>query len=171
MNAKNVVFVPMATDGYELCHPSRPEDFETINVEVNGVPRGESWKPIPMQLIHEDEGQMLAPSSRVLEALGSVLRANGELLPLDCSEAELVIYNPTQLIDALDEAVSSMLRFGDGRIMMIQRYVFRPDVVTNVDIFKIPNLRVSPTFLSHRFVQEWNRSGLSGLDFKEVWSA
>lgn len=46
----------------------------------------------------------------------------------------------------------------------------RPDVIGEIDIFKIPNLRVSPTFLSQRFVDRWKASGLTGLEFEQVWA-
>lgn len=183
MKSKLAIYTPLGRDGYELCHPVNQDDFETINIEVNGTPRRSSWKPIPMRLIHEDEGQKLAMSdspwlgahalifrANVVEALGPMLREHGELLPLACSEAGLVVYNPTRVIDALDEAASSVVRFSSGRIMMIRRHVFCVDVIGHIDIFKIPNLRVSPTFLTQRFVERWEASGLKGLEFKRVWT-
>jgi len=107
----------------------------------------------------------------VLDALGPLLREYGELLPLKCRDADLVMYNPTRVIDALDEEASSVIRFPEGRLMWIRHHVFRADVVTDIDIFKIPNLRVSPTFVSHRFVDRWMASGLKGLEFTHVWAA
>lgn len=177
------IYTPLGLDGYELCHPVSQYGFERINVEVKGTPVGASWRPISMRIIHEDEGQKLAPSdspwlgshalifrTSAVEALAPMLRKHGELLPLRCAKANVVLYNPTCVLDALDESASSVLRFGDGRIMMIQRHVFRADVVGNIGIFKIPNLRVSPIFVSHRFVQQWKASGLKGLKFKQVWA-
>ncbi len=184
MTAKTGIYTPVGLDGYELCHPVSQDDFERITVEVNGTPRKSGWKPIPVRLIHEDEGQQLAESDspwlgahalmfrhNAVASMGKVLREYGELLPLACSEADLVIYNPTRVLDALDEAASSVLRFSGGRIMLIQRHVFQADVVRTIDIFKIPNLRASPTFLSHRFVDRWKASGLKGLEFKQVWAS
>jgi hypothetical protein len=177
------IYTPVGLNGYELCHPVGQDDFERINVEVNGTPALSGWMPIPMRIVREDEGQELVLSdspwlgahalifrSGVVEALGTMLRDYGELLPLACSEADVVVYNPTTVIDALDEAASSVLRFSGGRIMMIQRHVFRANVIGEIDIFKIPNLRVSPTFLSQRFVDRWKASGLNGLEFKHVWA-
>jgi hypothetical protein len=178
------IYTPLGSNVYELCHPVSQDDFETINVGIDGTPRHSSWKPIAMELIHEDRGHKLAKSdspwlgahalifrSSVIAALGAMLSEWGELLPLRCSEAELVLYNPIRVVDALDEAASSVRRFTDGRIMFIQRHAFRADVIGDLDVFKIPNLRVSPTFLSQRFVDRWNASGLKGLEFKEVWAA
>ncbi len=82
-----------------------------------------------------------------------------------------MIYNPTRVLDALDEGASSVMRFDDGRIILIQRHVFRSDVVGESDIFTIPDERVSPTFFSHRFVDSWRASGLKGFEFKLVWAS
>jgi hypothetical protein len=184
MTIASGIYTPLGLDGYELCHPVSQHDFGRIGIELDGSSRQSSWRPIPVKLVREDEGKKLAKSdspwfaddalifrSTVVEALGAMLRAYGELLPLACSEAELMIYNPTRIIDALDEAASSLVRFDSGRIMMIQTYVFRTDAVGESDIFKIPNLKVSPTFVSHRFVDRWKASGLRGLDFRLVWGS
>lgn len=183
--SKPGIYKALGADGFELCLPVNKEDYERINVEIGvGTPRQASWKRIPVRLIHEDEGKALAMSDSpwlgygplifrpvVVEALGSLLGEYGELLPLACSEADLMIYNPTRVLDALDESASSIMRFPDGRIMLIQKHVFRSDVVGENDIFTIPTERVSPTFLSHRFVDRWKASGLKGLEFKQVWAA
>jgi len=177
------IYTPSSPDDYDLCHPLRQEDFDLINVLINGTPRLEVWKPIPMQIIHEDEGRNFSKSdspwlggqalifrTRAVDALGSLLREYGELLPLLCDEADVMIYNPTRLLDALDEDASSVLRFNGGRVMQINKYVFRPEVIGFSDIFKIPNLRVSPTFVSQRFVDLWNSAELKGLEFRLVWA-
>lgn len=182
--SKPGIYTALGAEGFELCHPVNKEDYERINVEIGGTPRQASWNPIPVRLIREDEGKALAVSDSpwlgygplifrpvVVEALGSLLRKYGELLPLACSEADLVIYNPTRILDALDEAASSVMRFADGRIMLIQKHVFRSDVVGESDVFTIPEERVAPTFLSHLFVDRWKESGLKGLEFKQVWTA
>jgi hypothetical protein len=137
-----------------------------------------------MRIFHEDEGKKLLRSDSpwlgdhalifrpsVLEALGPLLREYGELLPLECSETELWVYNPTRVIDALDEAASTVSRFKDGRLMGIRKHVFRDDIVRGIDIFKIPNRRVSQTYLSDRFVDLWTKSGLKGLEFTQRWAS
>jgi hypothetical protein len=99
---------------------------------------------------------------------GTLLRENGELLPLTCPDAQLWIYNPTRVIDALDESACSLRRSKSGEIMHIDRYVFKPQAVLGVEIFKITSIGVSPTFLSERFVDAWRSAGLRGLDFIQV---
>ena len=119
-----------------------------ISSQINGVPRQDNWKPISMEIVHEDQGRQLKESEspwlgphalifrpRAIAVLGSLLRDNGELLPLRCGEAEVKLFNATRVLDALDEAASSIVRFGTGRVMWIKRYVFRPEAIRDVDIF------------------------------------
>jgi hypothetical protein len=177
------IFVPRPLVGYELCHPADPANFEMINVTINGVPRGASWQSPKMEIVREDEGiALLASDTPWLGAHALIFRPgpaarmrrslelHGELLPLDCGDSYLSIYNPTQVIDALDEQASSLTRFRDGRIMMIKRHAFKADRVRDADIFKITSLRVSPTFVSRAFVDAWNSLGFVGLRFERVWS-
>jgi hypothetical protein len=176
------IYEPLSLDNYELCHPVKEDDFEAINLLINGTARHSTWKPIPMEIVREDEGQRLLESDspwlgshalifrrRAADMLASLLQEHGELLPLQCNEADVVMYNPTRLIDALDEEASAVLRFQSGRIMRVNRYELRPQVVGDIDIFKLPSLRVSPTFVSERFVDLWNSSDLRGLEFKRIW--
>jgi hypothetical protein len=178
------VYMPQSADGFEFCYPERQEDFETLNVTIDGTPRKGTWHSPPMHLIREDEGKRLAESDspwlgshalifrrQTLGELESLLLSYGELLPIACSEPDLVIFNATRVLDALDERASDILRFSDGRIMRITRYAFCPDIVAGVDIFKIPNFRVSPTYVSERFVKRVKAAGLRGLVFYKVWSA
>lgn len=177
------VYVPQPAEGFELCHPERQEDFETLNITIDGTPRSETWRSPPMRLVREDRGKVLAESDSpwlgshalvfrrpALGDLEALLRSCGELLPIACSDPDLVIFNATRVLDALDEQASGILRFSSGRIMRITRYAFRPDVTLGVDLFKIPSLRVSPTYVSQRFVERVEASGLRGLVFNRIWS-
>lgn len=176
------IYVPRAAEGFELCHPLSQEDFETIHVAINGRPRGQSWHPIAVRVVREDQGKPLLQSdspwlgshalifnSKARDRIAAELSKYGELLPLACVEEELVVFNPTRVLDALDERASSLQRFTNGRIMRVERYVFLASMVEGEDVFKIPNLRVSPTFLSHRIVELWQRAALKGLEFVKVW--
>jgi hypothetical protein len=87
-----------------------------------------------------------------------------------CRDNDLHIYNVTRVINALDESASTLMRFPDGRVMHIQKHVFDAERLPDVDCFKVPQLRVSPVFLSQRFVDAWAAARLRGLDFHQVWS-
>lgn len=175
------IYIPKRAEGYEFCQPQHDDDFEVVNSQINGTVRKDNWTPIPVKIVSGDEGSHLHSSDspwlgthalifskKVIDAIGPLLCEYGELLPLECADQGLFIFNPLRIIDALDEAGSAITRFENGRIMRISRYAFHRDAVTDVDIFKIPNLRVSPTFVSERFVKIWSSNGLVGLDFNEI---
>src|SRR5262249_39733362 len=147
-------------------------------------PRVGTWSPPQMEIVREDEGVALEEAdapwlgehalifrSAAARALEPFLASFGEMLPLRCADAEVVMFNPFLLHEALDEEASTIARYRSGRIMTIERYVFRPDVTAGVHIFKISNLRGSPSFVSESWVKCWKSSRLRGLEFKEVWRA
>ncbi|MFI5011720.1 MAG: imm11 family protein [Hyphomicrobiales bacterium] len=179
-----IIYKPTYRPGYELCHPVDRNDFETIRVLLNGIARAATWIPLKMQIIREDEGKKLRESDspwlsshilifrpRAIAALGPMLLKYGELLPTQCADAELSLYNVTRALNALDEEASSVERFGDGRIMFVNRHVFREEVIGENDIFKLPGLRAEPIYVSQRFVDLWHSAGLKGFDFDQVWPA
>lgn len=178
------VLTPCGADGFELCQPRHAEDFETLNTGIAGNPRSQDWSPIEMRLVRKDRGRTLRASDApwlgshalifrraAARKLEDALLQYGELLPLKCtsSREELLIFNVTRVVDALDEQHSTITRFSSGRIMAIDRFAFKEGMLEGVDVFKIPDLRVSPTFVSSRFVERWSASGLTGLDFLQVW--
>ena len=177
------VYDPLNSDDSELCHPIRNQGFDEVREWIQGVPRSNDWQPITVELIREDEGEVLCRSdspwlgsyalvfrSSAVDAMESILLKHGELLPLDCPGEELYIYNPLLVLDALDESASTITRFRDGRIMGIDRHVFRPDVIRGVDVFKLSCKTVSLTYVSQDFVDLWQASGLWGLEFPLLWS-
>ena len=170
-------------EGYEFCHPKEDkDDFERINLLINGTERRQSWCQVNMRILTKDMGKQLLESDspwlgshalifreQAVSVLYPLLSTNGELLPLACAEAKLSIYNPTKVLDGLDESASAATRFSSGRIMSITRYVFKLEVVRDAEIFKLSCLRVSPTFVQQGFVDLWNASSLRGLHFRQVW--
>jgi hypothetical protein len=101
--------------------------------------------------------------------LAPFLEKYGELLPLNCEQAELVVFNPLRVVDALDEVTSVVERFDGGRIWHVDKYVFRGEVVRGLQIFKITSLQPSPIFVGEEFVERWHAAGLKGLEFRQVW--
>jgi hypothetical protein len=107
---------------------------------------------------------------RAIQAMESLLLSHGELLPLACESADLFVFNPTHVLDALDEQASAITRFpSSGRIMSIDKHVFRRDVIGDLQIFKLQGLRGSATYVRERFVEQWNAAGLRGLTFPLAW--
>ena len=178
------IYEPGPMEKTEWCNALDTPNWERLWEEINGTPRQAGWKPIAMKMVRKasrqkltyadspwNSGSSLIFRKTAIDKMKPLLEEYGELLPLECADAELWVYNPTVLIDALDKKASEGSRFADGRLMIIDKYVFYPDVVKGVDIFKLANERASSTFVTDRFVDLWKSSGLIGLRFDKLWSS
>ena len=104
------------------------------------------------------------------DALGDYLGRWGELLPLECGDTELFVFNASRSLSALDEERSDVMRFGEGRIMKINRHAFDAAVIADVEIFKLTEMPWGSVYLTGDAVEIVEQSGLAGTDFELVWS-
>lgn len=153
---------------------NRQHDFTGTSVDVAG------WSPPAVEIIRDGSGGTApadvtllgvepAFSARAVERVGHLLRASGQLLPLISVDGEFYLWNVTTVVDALDEEASAVTRFSSGRIMAVERWVFRPGDLRDVTAFKIPQLRRAYTFITDRFAREFTEAGLAGLAPHPVW--
>jgi hypothetical protein len=105
-----------------------------------------------------------------MSALWDLLLPHGEFLPLDCPDGSYCAYNVTRVIDVMDEDDSELERFSDGGIMDIVRPAFYAERIASEVIFKLPQMRSTPIFVTDRFVERIEEHGLVGFDLKPVWS-
>lgn len=170
-------------EGYRWLTTVVAEHLERLSFE--GVPVRQPWTPPAMEWILDQEGDIglavsdcptLTPGAVVLSAravtgLGALLEPYGELLPLAHPQHKYFALNVTHVIDALDEATSSVVRFpSSGRIMTVQLYSFKPEALTDEFLFKESRLvRLNP-FVTKDFVDRVAELGLTGFAFRKVWS-
>ena len=172
-------------EGYEWVVPLDEEDFDVFR-SFDGSVRAEVWRPIPMRLITEDEqGRSLRSSdvpwlgehAPVLRqeasvSLAAALANDGEVLPLLCDQASLVVFNTTTVLDALDLDRSAVIRFpSTGRIMKVTSHVFRPERLQGVRAFKVPELLRGSVFVTDEVVSAAEAARLDGVGFRLVWEA
>jgi hypothetical protein len=173
---------PMVREGYEWVNCVNQEDYEVF-AGFDGSPRRGDWRPISVRRVRADEqhefrqsdfpwlgSDALVMRPSAVEALRDILDANGEVLPLSTDDGvELFVLN-ARVIDALDEANSSLMKFpGTNRIMRIKKVAFVASAIEGVDLFRLPH-RASSTYVSERFVERVKKAGLRGLVFNKVWS-
>ncbi|WP_292147066.1 DUF1629 domain-containing protein [Mesorhizobium sp.] len=103
-----------------------------------------------------------------VEALAASLRPYGELVALRGEEVWLL--NATNVIDALDEARSRIVRFDDGDILAIESYAFDAEKIGTAELFKLP-MRASPVFVNDVFVERVRKAGLRNVSFEPVWTS
>ena len=175
------VYQPSVADGCEWALPCIDSDNLTI-LEAFGKPIGAGWTPVRMKLLEQDEHghrwkkaempwmgeHLLVLKPRAVSNLRDICLQAGELLPLSCDSAELLAWNVTTVVDALDETQSSLERFPSGRIMSVNKYQFKSRLVQGLVAFRVPQIRTS-IFLGPEFFEKAKEAGLTGTCFKEVW--
>lgn len=139
-----------------------PPRMEFLDVDGNGEPRCYSdfpWLGSHAPIVRERARDRLTP----------LLLRYGEFLPLDCDEP-VWLFNVTHVIDALDEEASAIVRFDDGDILDIERFVFRSEAIGEALVFKLP-MRASCTFVTAPLVSRIGSLGLEGVRFELLWTA
>jgi hypothetical protein len=175
------IYTPTLVDGWEWALPMAQSDNMTI-VELFGKPIADRWTPIPMRLLRQDEhgkpwkssdmpwlgGHLLILKPRAAAVLRDLCLEAGEMLPLSCTDVELVAWNVTTVVDALDHERSKILRHSHGGVMWIKTFSFKSDLIEGLTAFRIPESRTE-IFVSRRFVQRVREAELTGTSFDEVW--
>lgn len=160
------------------------DSFDLVDLTRSPLPLASDWTPIKVRRVHPTNKRrkptkvdmpfygthVLFLRPRVVDVLGPMLLKYGEILPVeDAGGEELYMYHAFHFLDALDMEKSEITCFATGRIMRITRHAFHPDVVEGVDVFRIPQMRSSPIFVSDRFADRVRSSGLTGTGFEPVW--
>ena len=170
---------------YEFLTTDDEDDLERLG-ELDATSLVADWTPVPVELgtADEDTGAPLLRADfpwlgswslvlrdQGIDLAGPVLEPFGEILPLACPDARVALFNPLVVLDALDENRSQLVRFPDGDLMVIEKYVFSQQVIPQRSIFKIPQERSGAVFYTEPVVEELRGLGLAGLDFKLLWDS
>ena len=142
------------------------------------VPRlHEVWKPVHVAAPPRTRSDypcvdMMIPafSRRAVVALGPLLSASGEWLPLACGLGEFYAFNITGISRALDTELSAIEYFSDSDIILdIDKHEFDPAKLTGCPpIFRIWQ-RPGNTYLTNDFVDRVHEAKLHGFHFIRVW--
>lgn len=144
------------------------------------------WSPLEVALLRDEKedhrerpqsdfpnlgGVVPVFSAHAIDTLRDLLTANGEVLPLRYREGNYFVYNPTRVVDALDEARSEIEVFkSSGRVMRIVRYEFYPERLQGLTAFRLSQ-RPTLVYVTEKFVQRVKDAGLIGFDFVPIWSS
>lgn len=148
--------------------------------EYGPVPKFASiWKPAPVEGRVRSTNDFpcwgLIPvfSLRAVERLRDILEPNGEILPLISESGTYFVFNPTTVIDALDEERSVVSRYSFqgspiGAISHVDRYEFIPERLKGATIFQIKSLRYG-AYVTPAFIKRVRAADLRGFDFMKLW--
>jgi hypothetical protein len=167
-------------EGQEWALPKVLEDNHVLS-DLRGQ-RQLHWTPIGMNLLTvDDEGtprgysdfpwygsHVLILRSDAAHGLRETMKPYGEFLPLKGGDG-LELFNATTVLDALEENRSEIIRFNDGDVLNIERYVFRQEAVGDYLIFKLP-YRASNLYMQAEFIDQIKDMKFCGIGFNLVWS-
>jgi hypothetical protein len=109
-------------------------------------------------------------SKKAVEILIPLLGNNVQLLPLKHPTFEYFRLNVLQVIDAIDYEKSTFRKLPNGKLLTVKEYVFKPDCLMGIDIFKDPYFTTN-VYVSDRFRQTVLDNKLTGFDFIELWDS
>jgi hypothetical protein len=108
--------------------------------------------------------QLLAPK---LQGLGQWIELASE------NDPTYWLFYITNVVDALDVEKSKVVYFPStpGKVMAIDRYVFKPEAVRDQMLFTLPQRPGTNRCVTDRFVEIAKANGLTGVEFKLLWSS
>jgi hypothetical protein len=178
------IFRVTPIEGSQFFLTNLPNGSEFVRTHINGEKRTDGWVPLPIRIVEKtNQGRPRRPvDSCLLEMLSSaiaikrdvvprlesLLLPHGELLAAVGEGVEAVVFNVTKVVDALNEEKSEVFRSSQGRILEISKYYLRRSDLADIEIFKVPNLRVCPVLFSEKAVRSWERQKITGLGFDHV---
>lgn len=160
----------------------RESDIDRLVLE--GQPLTASWRPLPVEWILDEAGDdrrritdcpELTPgvpvlSAQAIDALRPHLEAVGEILPLSHETHQYFALNVTNVVDALDEEHSDLVRFeSTGRIMLVKTFVFHESRLGPHSVFKDHRLARNTVFVTEPFVKAVEGAQLTGFRFRRIW--
>jgi len=151
------------------------------SVSLSGKLQEAGWVPRGVRLITRDErksyevtnvtslGIITAFPRATRDRIGHYFEPYGEFLPMLSADGEYYLYNVTNVIDCLDLERCSYETFDDGRIMRIEKYMFRKECLENQDVFRIRQTHRSRDYITSRLVKKIEALGITGFRFDLLW--
>ena len=167
-------------DRFQWLTMADERDFD-VEALFQGGSVGSTWTPKRVIPLVEKEmptaplsdypvlGTIPTFSRRAVDALRATLERKGELLPLVSDVGEFYAFNVTNVVDALDQEQSKLVRFqSSGRVMSITPYAFRQEVRSDQMIFKLPQTLRGRPLVTQTFADVAKLAGLTGLLFDRL---
>src|SRR3989339_394973 len=164
----NIYLLDADVINYQVLVFKNNEDAR-FSLEMNGQSVKNDWKPFELEYSTETEaekklpkgdfpsllsGDLLVFSPKAVDCLKDLLNPYGEFLPVNCDNDDYILFNVTNVIDALDFEKSDVQCFTHSNdIKNILKYVFIKEKVINEDIFRIKQMPQVDIFVNDKFVE------------------
>jgi hypothetical protein len=146
------------------------ESFEGLAQTIHQVFTVEGDEEKPVSDFPSLPGGTLLPvfSERTLDALWHLIKGSVETAKLSWlghRDQEIYAVFVTNVVDCLDRDKSKLAYFSSGKILDIITPVFKAEMLYQTHIFRLPDPKVSPVYLSDAFRQAVAEHNLRGLVF------
>jgi hypothetical protein len=171
---------------YQFLMPEGVEVSDQI-ADLSGFRAGDAIPEVlPVRLVatnekgHELEstdvpwiaGNLPAYSDEAFEALAPLLLKHGRAIRLEAVDdrGSWLGLQVDRVLDVLDHDRSVLTRFSSGRLMKIDRHVFRTDAIGDAAIFRLPDFdRSGWIYVTDEYVSALRAAKLRGGEFDSVW--
>jgi hypothetical protein len=136
------------------------------------IPRGSKQKLGDYSNLSHDVHPVFSQRARRL--LSQHLEGLGQWIELVSDNDPVYwLFYITNVVDALDVQKSEVAYFKStpGKVMGIDSYVFKPEAVRDQVLFTLPQRPGSNRCVTDRFVEIVKANGLTGFEFKPLWSS
>lgn len=92
----------------------------------------------------------------------------GVLFPVTSTKGDrLYVFNCDTLKDALDEEKSEFVRFDSGKVMMVEKHVFKDTIPESRIMFRMPYTN-NPIIVTDKFIEYYDANNYKGMNFKRI---
>lgn len=165
-------------DDFKAYHLDRPGRAAVD--EFFGRPSEGRWRPLRLSADRQNKrvpagdfpcifngNSMPALSQRAVDALRDLLEPVGELLPVECPDGRLWLFNCLRFADVLDEEHCDLTRSEvPGLVLHIRRYAWKPEA-EHETLFRLPQRRRSSVYVTDAVAERIRSAGLVGYELIE----
>jgi hypothetical protein len=155
-------------------------NLEFLELFSSNKALSDSWKVINLKLYNKEKGEDKKPladfmggfdipaiSLKAREIMKDSLDNSVEFLPLKTEAGPYFALN-VKYLNCLVIDSSIIKRARDGSFLWVEKYVFRWEMLKNVNIFRVTELGLTKLFISAKFKEVYETSYLTGLKFNPV---
>jgi len=160
--------------------------LEVLRTLGKGAKHAQSWQPVQVRRLKKPRKRRVEDlcdvtaiaahtdvpvlSDRAKSILQPVLGSAVEWLPLVFDEAQYWLLNVLHVIDALNVSKAHIRTLPSGRVLDIDTYAFKSEVVSDEWLFKVVQHPFS-VLVTDRFRELVAAQGLTGCFFQPVWDS
>ena len=152
---KSYIFegIPVEKRNFDIISPS--EYYDEVNKPIGDVFSVE----VSSFILNEKSYKILYP----------YIKNEVQIFKIKSERDNLYVVNVTNIVDCLDYDMSELKLFpSSGRIMRVEKYSFKENLLSNVTIFKLPEFPNALSYVTEDFKKVVEVNDIKGFKFEEL---